>query len=253
MAESYFSKEEIEAKVKDTVDYEWIEGYKGTDRDMRCRGFQYEIGKQYDMPEDAEIKECASGFHLCKDLDDVFGYYEIVKGNRFFKVKALVKKPSLINSINEWSQLRYAKDKNGHTVMKHGPDKYVAKSIIFERELTKEEILKDTEAEHWTDEYQTLALELGLRGVKLRMLIDRLIKLGYSPAFSKIIVDMGLGDIAEAVGQQEDLSMDMKILTIFEVSKFSPGVREDFVNKTFNLPYIAPLSHQPKKRGSKLF
>ena len=43
----------------------WVEGYKGTDADMRCRGYQYEFDKQFDIPENEEVEMCKKGFHLC--------------------------------------------------------------------------------------------------------------------------------------------------------------------------------------------
>ena len=46
--------------------------YKGFDKDMKCRGFQYEEGKTYEE-EKAEL--CNTGFHACEDPMDVFGYY----------------------------------------------------------------------------------------------------------------------------------------------------------------------------------
>ena len=46
--------------------------YKGFDKDLKCKGFQYEIGKTYEEPE-AELCKC--GFHACKYPLDVFRYY----------------------------------------------------------------------------------------------------------------------------------------------------------------------------------
>ena len=46
--------------------------YKGFDKDLKCRDFQYEIGKAYEEPT-AEL--CEKGFHACEYPLDVFGYY----------------------------------------------------------------------------------------------------------------------------------------------------------------------------------
>ena len=49
-----------------------MKAYKGFNKDMTCRGFQYESGKTY---EETTAKLCDSGFHACIDPLDCFGYY----------------------------------------------------------------------------------------------------------------------------------------------------------------------------------
>ena len=52
---------------------EKIKGYKGFDKDMKCRGFQYETDKDYEQEDD--IRCCSKGFHFCENPFDVFHYY----------------------------------------------------------------------------------------------------------------------------------------------------------------------------------
>ena len=57
--------------------------YKGFDKDLKCRNFQYEIGKEYEE-ERAEI--CDTGFHACENPLDVFGDYAPA-GSRYCEVE----------------------------------------------------------------------------------------------------------------------------------------------------------------------
>ena len=52
---------------------EKIKGFKGFDKDLKCRGFQYEVGKEYEQK--GEIRCCDNGFHFCEDPFDALDYY----------------------------------------------------------------------------------------------------------------------------------------------------------------------------------
>ncbi len=49
-----------------------VKGYKGFDKNMQCRGFQYKVGGKY---KEDEVSICEKGFHFCENPLDVFYYY----------------------------------------------------------------------------------------------------------------------------------------------------------------------------------
>ena len=61
-----------------------IKAYKAFDKDLSCRGFKYEVGKEYE--ETGYIKACEKGFHACPYPLDVFSYYAPA-GSRFCEVE----------------------------------------------------------------------------------------------------------------------------------------------------------------------
>ena len=87
-------------------------GYKGFDKDLQCRGFQYEVGKTYEC-ETAEVS--SKGFHYCKKIKDVLDYYPIT--SRFCEIEDL-----------------------GKTVTKQ--NKSATTKIKIVKELTRDELVK---------------------------------------------------------------------------------------------------------------
>ncbi len=59
--------------------------YKGFDKDLKCRGYQYEEGKEY--VHEGKVKACEGGFHACENPFDVFDFYAPNKFHRFCEVE----------------------------------------------------------------------------------------------------------------------------------------------------------------------
>lgn len=206
---------EATATVKE--EWIWVEGYKGTDKDMKCRGYQYELGKRFDISYDAEIEECVRGFHLCLHLKDVYDHYSIGKGHRFFKVKALVRKSDYDNYGMVVNVLWGFDTRN----------KLAAKSIEFISECSVDEIFESAPGGiygsktygEWTLEEKKLAIDTSLKEGYIEHRANILIKLGYSRPLAYYIADDDkLFDRAAAISH-ENVSMDVKVLFILGGNK----------------------------------
>lgn len=99
-----------------------MKAYKAFNPDMTCRGFQYEIGKTYEIQ--GEPIMCARGFHACLNLETVFRYYspykkpilcevevlgDVVHG-RFFDDKVVTNKIKIVRELTEDEVTKYALD-----------------------------------------------------------------------------------------------------------------------------------------------
>ena len=66
---------------------------KGFDKDLRCRGMQFEVGKEYSTgAADADISLCTNTvFHFCDSLKKVHTYYSVIpeEDNRFCEIEVL--------------------------------------------------------------------------------------------------------------------------------------------------------------------
>ncbi len=66
-----------------------MKGFKAFDKDLKCREFQYKVGKTYTL--DGDLKLCGTGFHFCEKLENVYGYYERSGDTRICEIEAVGK------------------------------------------------------------------------------------------------------------------------------------------------------------------
>ena len=124
-------------ELQNQEEWVYVEGIKGMTEDMKgYDNFQFEVGKTY--IKDGLIEICKNGFHLSLNLEDVLHHYGICKGNRFFKVRALVRKKDLdeYGTITEVDNFFYGKQK----IIKN---KLVSKEIEILEELSDEELFEE--------------------------------------------------------------------------------------------------------------
>lgn len=205
---STIGKLQVEKEKEKETEWVFVEGYKGTDKDMKCRDFQYDFGKVYTM-DGKDVKECESGFHLCRDLDDVFSFYGPGDGNRFFKVRAEVKKNSLDNYDVSTSIFNFGK-------------KLVARNIEFLHEVSPEELYAAYRERYagfdYAPDHYILRIFNGEDKDKVReeYQTSQLKEDGYSELVATYIAKNHdeRFDKAHALAHQEGVSMDVRMLCI---------------------------------------
>ena len=57
----------------ETKETQLVKGFKGFDKNLKCRDYQFEIGKTF--VHNGKVKACSSGFHFCENPIDVLHYY----------------------------------------------------------------------------------------------------------------------------------------------------------------------------------
>jgi hypothetical protein len=126
-----------------------IKGYKVTDKNMQCRGYQFELSKAFS---EKGAKLCDIGFHFCVNICKCWGYYEFSNENRVFEVIA------------------YGKIDGDET------DKMCSENIELIRELTWDEVLKisntgdsntgDSNTGHWNTGHWNTGIFNTINGIK---------------------------------------------------------------------------------------
>ena len=195
----------------------WVEGFKGTDKNMQAHGgFQYELGVEYNVAEPEEVSPCNYGYHFSLELEDVYKYFQLeTTGNRFFKVRALVKKKDLVS---------YGRYDGGIYTIPSRIDKLAARTIILTEEIIDEETLikafykRFSNLEVLPAEYNHSLIQKGYDRTYKEWHRTALRNKGYSETFINLLIDKyskACLERALVIADQEGVSMDMKVWYIY--------------------------------------
>lgn len=182
----------VEAISRREEKWVYIEGYKGLSADMRAthgNKMQYELNKTYDCPK-ADVKLCARGFHFSKTMAETRRYYPVREGNRFFKVRALVKEKDL-TAYGSYPNIDYSMDFHSiNRIMSFSDrpiDKLAACSITLLEELTFEEIKEHIVHPYITTEERYRMSKEELNSSIQSEVISCLLERGYTEDFTDMI------------------------------------------------------------------
>lgn len=187
----------------------WVQGYKATDKTMKCRDYQFNMDKPHVITNNDEIRECHNGFHLCLNLEDCFRYYSpVLSTNRYFKVEALVREKD-VKKYNDYI----------------GFDrKLVSKSIVFKSEISRDDVFKcyidaGEAPKDIPEEYLRYGFDNGFEKAIKKIDKDMLLKDGYPEVFVDYLIKHGEPEQiakAHALISIEGLSVDLRTQLIFQ-------------------------------------
>lgn len=189
----------------DGLPYVWVEGYKGTHQDMTCRGYQYEINKEFEC--EGKVDVCRNGFNFCTYLNEVIdNYYSFDGNNRYFKVRALI-------------PLKDSKEKK---------DKYAAKKIILTEEVGYKQLeryIKEYCPLVKSEEDWTNCCKLGYKEFVRDIFKTEMTQYGYSETFIDVLFDdYDEDDCCEIIKKakafyEEKVSKDLAVYMLMNINR----------------------------------
>lgn len=178
-------------------EHEWvtIKGFKATDKDMKCRDYQYQFGSN---KYEGELNICKFGLHFCPKLTDIIHYVENMTDCRIFEVSAVIDKKYTERRQKEFHDKYHS---SLHFPWDREENKEVAKEIIIERELSSEEIFETFAPilkKSYIKNYITSAEKFKecrfrpaeqVRAEIIENSINELVSYGYAETFAAILTD----------------------------------------------------------------
>ncbi len=159
-------------------------GYKATDKDMKCKDFQYEVGNEYLVSHDNELirvstmqdgeptkddslRLCSKEvIHYCNSLEDCFRWYDVEKESRYFKIGIIGRyKDNILDEKSGSVHIKFLEEISKEDIQKVVENKKIK---VIEKNLGLEHV------RHFQKKYHNLILggsiALYLQGAKLKRL-----------------------------------------------------------------------------------
>ena len=106
-----------------------MKAYKATDHKMQCRGYQFELNKEYSI--EGKLELCENGFHFCKEFKNINTYYQFHRQHRYFEVeilgdviddgdKSCTNKIKFIRELTDEELLEYGIERSGNRISYNG-------------------------------------------------------------------------------------------------------------------------------------
>lgn len=208
--------------------------YKGFDKDMKCKDFQYEEGKVYTIDSDPTL--CEKGFHFSANITDCTGYYPNNRENKFAIVEPLGqiadKQPTFSFDLNTTTTTVYKLKSLADTL--EPSDKYATNSIKIVRILTQEEVDKLYYSnsdhinliKHLTDNYNVIiggSFGLYLQGINLNRNLNHGVDLDIVMPYYQLIESKKDADITIESSQDKTSGSDFS-------SKLTVKINGKYIN-----------------------
>jgi hypothetical protein len=79
-----------------------LKGYKGFSTGLKCRDYQFEVGKEHKHEGDIEL--CSKGFHFCENPMDVLGYYPLLNDGKLVEIAEVEASGNILTKEGENKQ-----------------------------------------------------------------------------------------------------------------------------------------------------
>lgn len=180
--------------------------FKGFDKDLKCNGFQYEVGKEYELPADGKQPiACEYGFHACENPIDALLFYFINQSceiSRFCKVEQSgMMSVDVRNIKTASSKIRILEEMTVEQFVK------CCANYVYERYLNNVTSFV-SEYDETTEKFSSILSDEGMK--QTNVVLKTSFASAYISGFSSTAYLRNIRDFVESTGSYQKIVMDFE-------------------------------------------